>query len=1078
MRDSMVDTQTQGRIARPKLWLVIPSIVLSCAALLGQEGLSTLRGTVTDASGAVVPGVSVTAREVLTNVVARTLKTDAQGNYEMPGLKPGTYEVSAAHSGFKRLVVSDVALQASQVRRVHFALPVGDVASEVTVSAAAGAIETEQGKIGAVIPGGQRYLDLPMTGDTWNHYMLLSLLPTVQRLPGDYGTPSFAGVVNQADVAQDGVRGESLGQSQTLIMETAAEIKAVTANNSAQYSRISYVDAIGKSGTNNFHGSASYYHKNSALFARGFFDVQKQRSLNHSVTGSLGGPIIKNKTFFWGFYNKDWGPGTNNTTTGVLTVPTAKMRAGDFSELLGLANPVIVKDPLTGAAFPGNVIPANRLNSVGIKVQDRFLPAANTTGLVNNYNRYEVLDPSFGENIEGRVDHRFNDKNSFYARLTIYRNGVMRSGNYPSLAWVRARLSESWVATDVHVFAPNLVNTFSFGGVRDGVKDQSDKSNFHPPSGASIVKDLGLLGVNPQNITTPGGSPTFSISGFPAVTFTNGGFTLENGILNFSDSATWATGRHTVKFGWELVTYNNFQGKISNDNFGNFAHNGNWSGNAYADFLLGLPTSSTRLNPIADRTRTSKELGLFIHNSFKANSKLTLEYGLRWDLFSATTYADGMMFNWDPKTNNVMAPQSALSRVSPVYPRNITLVTGDVVPRNDFGNFAPRLGVAYRLNDKTVIRGGYGIFNEFLGKIQRVLSGGPFEITETYFNTIQNGAALFQMPNPFPSGGVSATVPSQSVTAIRRQTETGLIHQFNVTAERQIRDLGVRLSYVGSRSRGLNYSLATNKPAPSLTSFTAARRPYAVFVGTTEYRTDGAANYDSMNFEVTRRIGWVTFDAHWNWAHAMTNTANTENPYSQLFWNRDFEAMHRVVLNSAWDLPFGRGRKYLNNIPRPADHVLGGWRLNWVSYFMTGQFFSPSFANADPSNTNTIGGNPDRICGGNLPSEQRIVRRWFNTSCFVNPPAGRFGNSGRNILEGPGLHVHNLMAAKRFKLTEKVSFDFQAMLTNLFNHPNFLFPASNISAPAQAGVISGTYSTLSGERAGPRMIELHGRIQF
>ncbi len=243
------------------------------------------------------------------------------------------------------------------------------------------------------------------------------------------------------------------------------------------------------------------------------------------------------------------------------------------------------------------------------------------------------------------------------------------------------------------------------------------------------------------------------------------------------------------------------------------------------------------------------------------------------------------------------------------------------------------------------------------------------------------------------------------------------------------------------------------------------------------YRTDGAQNYDSMSFEVNRRVGWVMFDGHWTWAHAMDNTLNTQNPYAPLVWNRDFFAKHRVVLNTMWQLPFGHGKRYAKGIPPAADKIIGGWSITWVAYLQTGQFFSPSFSDADPSNTNSFGGLPDRICNGNLDPGQRTIGRWFDTSCFVNPPAGRFGNSGANILEGPGMQIHNVTFTKGFKISERVTFDFMTLVGNVFNHPNFLAPESDISTSG-AGVIGSTYGFFAAERANARMIEFRARLRF
>ena len=192
-----------------------------------------------------------------------------------------------------------------------------------------------------------------------------------------------------------------------------------------------------------------------------------------------------------------------------------------------------------------------------------------------------------------------------------------------------------------------------------------------------------------------------------------------------------------------------------------------------------------------------------------------------------------------------------------------------------------------------------------------------------------------------------------------------------------------------------------------------------------------------MSFQVNRRVGWVTFDAHWTWAHGMSNYLNLENPYAPLFWNRDFLAKHRLVFNTMWELPVGRGRRYFGNMPRAVDEVFGGWNIAWVTYLQSGQYFSPSFSDDDPSNTNTFGGLPDRVCNGNLPPGERRLDRWFDTSCFVPPPPGRFGNSGVNVLEGPGLHAHNVTLLKKFQLTERLRFDLMALVSEPFQSPEF-----------------------------------------
>jgi hypothetical protein len=496
-------------------------------------------------------------------------------------------------------------------------------------------------------------------------------------------------------------------------------------------------------------------------------------------------------------------------------------------------------------------------------------------------------------------------------------------------------------------------------------------------------------------------------------------------------------------------------------------------------------------------------------DTFKVTRKLTLDYGLRWDHFGSFRYDDGLQYNYDPTQDAVVVPTSARSRVSPLYPSNIKVVAGQVVPNPSNRNFVPRLGAAYLLTEKTVIRGGYGIYtSRGLGVYSLLQGSGPFSLSENYTNTIQNGQALFSFPNPFPANLGLVQVPSQGVSGYPLDTRDGKIHQFNATVEHQVKDMGFRLSYVGSRTRGLNGFYETNQPQPSTTPFANNRRPHPEFVSIGLLRRDLAANYDSFTLEARRRVGQVSFDGFWTWANNLDNyemlasgygslygPANgafgDENPYSPLLWNHDHVTPHhRLVVNASWDIPVGRGRRYLAGAPSIVDKALGGWTAYYVGFFQTGQWFSPFFSTTDPSNTNSFGGLPDRIANGNLPASQRLVNNWFNARAFKIPgcpdsnptcsnPAniGRFGNSGINILEGPGLNSQNLTVRKRFQITERLHFDLMALCGNLFNHPNFGIPASTVDAVG-AGQITGQHDRyFSGEKSGPRVIAIRARLE-
>ncbi len=1028
---------------------------LCCLALLcgragySQTDFSTIRGVTADPSGAVVPAAKITVANTATGL-SRDAVTTGGGEYEIPYLPPGTYRLTATGPGFKSFVADNLQLASRETRRfdVHFQL--GDVGSEVVVTANAATIETEGSQIASGFTSG-KYRDSPNSISFFPQAYMLSL-PNVQAQAGGF-TLRFAGQPSSQIVeALDGVPSDgpvNLVQN----MNDFAELQVVGANNSAEFSRVTNFSMSGKSGANEFHGTAFYEFTSSAIAARGFFDAHKPASHQHRGGVSVSGPIKRNRTFFYGAYYIERVPGSAFYNR---TVAPAAYRQGDFSLLLNQATPVIVKDPLNGQPFPGNIIPSGRFNPLSLKLQNSYIPQPNQgapSSFSNNYgfNFPWPSDLFKWDSTTDRIDHKFSGKNTLYGRYINRITPYVLAGSFANLGtWTRYRYHHSIVVSDTHVFSPTLVNTARWGWSKDFINDGDTIRGISPVKADVVVKDIGLQGVNSRGFSAQG-FPQMDITGFTSLAEQPGGLATGARNHDYADSMTWNFGSHVLKFGGELRTFRTFSGTIPTGTFGQFAFNGSISGNAYADFLLGLPFSSTRLNPLTQRTQRSYELGLYITDTFKVNRRLTVDYGLRWDYFGASTYRDGLQYNWDPATGNVVVPQSLLSRISPLYPTNlIKVVEGQVVPNPDKKNFRPRIGVAYLLNDKTVIRGGYGIYSETLGNFAAIQGTGPFQLSETYFNTVQNGQPLFSFPNPFPAA--TATVPSQSISGYPLQINNGLIHQFNATIERQIHDIGIRVSYIGSRSHGLHYTLSTDKPQPSLIPFTPSRRPYPQFVSTSFLEQNGNAKYDSFQVEANRKVGILVLDGHYTVANNLGDYFNLENPYSHQFWNRDqYTSRHRAVINSILDLPFGRGRRFMSKVPGPVDFALGGWRLTWISVFQSGQYFSPSYSGSDPSNSNSVGGLPDRIANGNLGADNRHVYQWFNPSAFTVPAAGHFGNSGVNILEGPGISQQNVSIIKQFKATERFRIEFQTMILDLFNSPTFNFPFSNISVPGQVG---------------------------
>jgi carboxypeptidase family protein/TonB-dependent receptor-like protein len=1068
-----MDPKAVRVILRPLISSALAMVMVSF--LYGQTDQATLRGTITDSSGALMPKVQVTLTNLNTGV-SRTTATTESGSYEIPYLNPGTYKLVAESSGFKTFAANEIQISARETRRFDLVMQIGSVGMEVTVDAGGSAVIATEG---SQVSGGfnrEAYVNSPLSRSFFPQ-AYMTTLANVQSAMGDFSL-RFAGQSNtQVVETLDGVPSDgtvNLVQN----MQDFEQLQVVAVNNSAEYSRVGVFSMVGKTGTNDFHGRVYYDLINSGLNARKFFDPRRIPYKEHQGGANVSGPIFKNKTFFYGGYSMTRIPSASFYNRNV---PTEAFRRGDFSAL-----GITLRDPITGSAFPGNIIPADRINPTSLKVQESYIPAPNQGGPALRTNNYGFLHPwpldlMKWDSVTARVDHNFGTKNTLFGRYINRLTPYALAGSFPNVGtWTRDRHHHSIVVSDTHTFTPTLVNTARWGWIKDYFIDGSEIDGFKPVTGDAVVRDLGLQGVNPGGLSAMG-FPQLIIQGVTTLRVQPGGVNLDRRDFSYADSLTWSKGRHVLKFGGELRTFRDFNGGVPEGTYGTFEFLGGFTGDAYADFLLGLPTRSQRLNPLTNRTRTAYELGLYLTDTIKLNRKLSLDYGLRWDYFSTAKYIDGLQFNWDPETGDVIVPPGVLSKISPLYPTSIiTVREGNAFPSPARDNFRPRLGVAYQFSETLVMRGGYGVYTETLGNLYpRAQSTGPFQLSETFVNSVTNGAPLFSFPAPFPSG--TGQVASQNVEGYPLQTNNGAIHQFNLSLEKQVASFGIRISYIGSRGRGMNYQIGTlNKPEPSLIPFTQARRPFPQFVNTIYNLNDGRANYNSGQIEINRKVGSLMLAAHYTIASNLADYLNLENPYNHYFWSRDaYTARHRSVINAMYKLPVGRGKRFLGNTNKFADLVVGGWEMTWISYFQSGQYFSPSFGSSDPSNTNTIGGLPDRIADGDLPRGERSNQRWFDASAFRLPAAGTFGNSGVNILKGPGLNVHHLSAIKRFKITERWQFVYQAQISNILNHPNFSFPYANISVPGQVAQI---YQLPAGgdprEKSAGREIMMRFRIEF
>lgn len=1070
------------------IFLLLPVL---CSA---QATFGTITGTVTDSTGAVVPKTEVMVVNEGTSL-SRTVTTGDDGNYAAPNLNAGIYRVQAKAAGFKTSLVRGIGLEALRTVRVDIRLEVGEVGTEVTVQGAAPVIDTETASIASVRTS-RDLNDLPLnirstvsgTGDS-GLYRYVFLTPTGGQGGGSrFNLGGARGSQNYFNV--DGISsnspafGNSIGPAEPSF-ESIQEVRFEIVNNKAEFGEVANITAITKSGTNDLHGALFWFHENSTLNARPFFATTRGQNIRNNFGASSGGPIRRNKMFFFGTYE-----GERQRTPAIIApnVPTIAMRGGDFSAVPNLT----LRNPFSGQPFPNNTIPSSLINRGALSWQNRFYPQPNfgaPTSTVSNY-RSTVPQQIRHDQFDVRVDYAIKPNNTLYGRVSYKRSEPrVLDGGLPAEQTgyrVQTRMARQVAISDTWTISSRLINELKLGFAR----------NFNPARGQllgqELVDLLGIQGLQPA----PGveNVPTLSITGFQTVAPLAKQAPAEN-TYQIVDQLTYIRGKHSIKGGVEYrpQQYN----AIVPAQFGSYGFTGFASGNAWADFLLGVPQTSSRNYVRPSRYARFFHLSGFIQDDFKVSQNLTLNYGVRWDYNQPAHDKRDTIFNVDPLNGRLIVPNQSIidQYVNPLFPRSIPIVTASAagfpersLRNGDFNNFQPRIGFAWRPfgGSKTAIRGGYGFFNDdFTADIFSALYGGPFSLTESFVNTITNNTPALTLQRPFLGAGTTGNV---DVTGLDLNLRNAYVQQFNFTLERDLgASIGLRLSYVGTKATKLVYGRNTNMPAPSTVAFNQNRRPFPLFRNITMRENGGSQTYHALTTQVERK--WsrgLSFMGAWTWAKNLTDVdeiggveAGTviENAFDRNRERADaqYTPRHRFVSTIIWEMPVGKGKRFLND--HRAGLVLGGWQVSGSYIAQTGEYLTPSFAGVDPSNTQTVGGIPDRIGDGNLPSGQRTIDRWFDVSAFAVPPAnsGRFGNSGRGILLGPGRQIASAALFKSFPIRERAFFRVQVSFTNLFNKANFDVPALNISAPNNVATIRATSAR---DLAGPRNGLIGARLDW
>jgi hypothetical protein len=1101
--------------------LLLFAVLLSGVGASAQSTFGSIRGTVQDESGAVVSGAVVTVHS-LDESFDRQVTTDAAGDFVIENLKAGHYSLGIQHDGFADSVVHSVALEARQDLRIPVKLTVASQATVVEVDAGQDQVNTENGTI-SDSKNNQLITQLPLNNraTTTSPLGSLSLSPNVQQ--DSSGNIALGGASSSmVNFSVDGISTANVRQNGALqdaypSQEGIAAVKITSFNNSAEFSQVGDVTFTTKSGTNQYHGSIFEYLQNDALDASPYgFNGKAPKHFN-TFGGSVGGPLSiphlysgKDKTFFFADYE---GNRRSTAVAQQFLVPTAAQRSGNLSGLLD-AN-----------GNPGPMIDPGKISATA-KALLAYYPLPNVAGQSNyNYENFQTT-PARTDGADIRVDRTITDKQSVYARFS--RKNITEDAANPLLPNDTDSVhNRSLLVSYTYTVTPKLLNEFRFG-----FTNVITNVGF-PIEGADALQQLDLTGVNISQHPTSDAFPTFNFSagtGFTPIGRDKTGVT-QSKTLQFTDNVTYTFGRHTVKAGVDVrrVRYADIETFLPSDDFGQFTFQPNFTGNAFGDFLEGAPTTLFFAVSSPDVAGTAWQYSAFAQDEVQLSSKLTVNYGLRWQVLPGFHEDGGNLANFDQRNNSIVVPDELTSYLAnnnlqasnlafqqsfnacnlnnTALPcTNYVTASQDHLPqslRNTYkGNFQPRISLAYRpFNDtKTVIRAGFGIFTMTnLGPLSFNNSGNPTSALHTYSNTLTAaGTPLIQFPNTAPSttgiqyggGGLD-----QGVDPNYRDPQS---EQWNLTVERQLASNDtLRVSYVGMHTYRLNITEDLNQVPASTTPYSITRTPYPNWLTLYSTFNAGSADYQALELDETHRMAHgLYFDANYTFAKnladnqgdtptAFAGEVNYGIPIADRFHvasdygNVEGTRRSRFLLSGIYQLPVGKGRAFMSG-GGWKDSVLGGWELNTVTLLETGPWLTPSIStSSDQSNTNVVNRGsflrPDEVSKDLYKGQSRA--QFFNPAAFAPTPAGagRFGNAGVGILQGPGTEGVSLGLAKNFAITERAKLRFESTFTNVLNHTNFAPPATQIDNTSTFGVLSAPQTA---ENAGNRTGQVALRLDF
>lgn len=1102
--------------------------LLGLSPTVFSQTTSGLTGTVTDLSGATMPGAKVTLTSTETGAQRESTSNEA-GTYEFTALQPGNYTLTFQKEGFAQVTSAAIRLEVNQVARLDVSMHPGAVNENIQVTAAAALLESSNSQIGQVIET-KAVSDLPLNG---RNFAQLAILGTGVVGVG-FGPSGTIGSGTRPDDPRPGAELMSNGNREmtndylldgvddnfrrngliTLrpTVEDILEFKIQTNLFGAEQGRNSgaTVDVVTKSGTNSYHGSAFELLRNNDFDARNFFNAvgtPQPEYHQNQFGGSMGGPIIHNKVFFFADY--EGFRKLQGTTTSVNTVPTAAERGGNFSGI-----PQAIYDPATLVAAPGtasgytrqpfsgNIIPASRFDPVTSRVIQAY-PLPSVATLANN----QFTNPVLGQNNDtgdGRIDWNLNANNTIFGRFsrqdtltntpstfgfrTVPGLSVPVSlGNSTNYAGRAPMSNYNAVIAYTHVFSSTFLVDMRMGYTRFAMRNVDSTA---PTTAPGLGQLLGVPNSNqePESL----GFPIFVITGYtgiggptaiPTIRYEN----TFNPITNF----TKTLGRHTLKWGASLVRRqiidfqdNSGNGTYSFDStFDNNPNSAGNTGNAMASFLLGVPGAVAQAFQLAWAGTRLLEVGTYVADDWRVTNRLTLNLGLRWEYLPPPVEVANRYANFNTQTGKVLiAGYNSDANVGIQAQHKM---------------FAPRFGLAYQLDSKTVLRGGFGIFYNASGnggalyRLHRQLPFGATttvvinELSPTYL-TVAQGLP----PNPSLNVASIANNPTGTWYSIPSNYKNAYAEQFNFGVERELPfNIVLKASYLGNLGRDLDVTYNINQPVPGPGPVGPRELLYTIAPGVSgdNYAaTDGLSAYHSLQVTAQKRFSsGLSFLSAYTYSHSIDDVPLQEGgggdgpvPQDPRHRNLDFasssfDIRHRFTQTLNYYLPIGKGQR-LDLGKAWANKVFGGWQLNIILTAQTGLPFTPVLANS-VANTNSSS-RPNINSGVNAALSNPTLNDWFNTSFNVpgavwsTPALYTFGDAGRNILVGPGRFNLDTSLFKDVAVSERVHVQFRGELFNVLNHPQFDLPNATIGN-AQAGIISATLGT-------PRDIQLGLRLMF